>query len=106
MDIELDILLREPESGEWREDARNTLVLLAGLDAVGSGQALLKVLALALARSRHEIETTPERDDKQLRRDLVFKLGGNDTVKQVLGLPAQAREALKAIEAEAKGVQT
>ena len=105
MEIELDSLLRdhESESGEWREDARNVLVLVAGLDAVGAGQALLTVLGLALAQAHHEIDTAPERDDKQLRRDLVFKLGGNDAVKQVLGLPAQARAVLKQIEAEVKG---
>lgn len=97
MEIDLEALLKD-EGDQWVEKARSTLTLLASLASLEAGRALMAVLQKALDRSHREIDVAPERDDKQLRRDLVFKLGGHDTARALLALPDQARRVLEAID--------
>lgn len=74
------------------------LTLIADALEYGSSKALLHACTVQRDFLRVEVEDRPQRDDKELRNDIIYKLGAISALNWVLSFPTNAREFISSIE--------
>jgi len=89
--FDLEKLLKD-ENGEWIEGTQRILVSLAGANDTDIGRALETVLARWIAQRNLAQATHPERNDKDLSKDWVYRAG---TIAAVEAVRQLAKEAEK-----------
>jgi len=94
---ELSTLINESmrdENGQWLPDAERYLVEAAMVEDVPSGAALFKIADGVQDRMRITDEERPMRDDQDLSKDLVYRLGMRAGISLVRAIPVAARAVI------------
>lgn len=64
----------------------------------GSSRAMIHAVTVQRDQLRREVEDRPQRDDSELRNDIVYKLGCIAALNWVLSFPTRARELITSFE--------
>ena len=74
------------------------VTLIADALEYGSSRAMIHAITVQRDFLRQEVEDRPQRDDKELRNDIVYKLGCIAALNWVLSFPNVARELIMSHE--------
>ena len=83
------------QDGEWTLGAEQSLVRASSAKEVPASAALMALAGLLVEQQRQEDEESPKRDDKDLKKDIVYRLGMRKGISMVLGIPDAARKIIK-----------
>jgi hypothetical protein len=72
--------------------------LLADSLEYGSSRALIYAITKQRDQLRIEVEDRPQRDDSELRNDIIYKLGTIAALNWILSIPTKARELITSFE--------
>jgi hypothetical protein len=64
----------------------------------GSSRALIHAITVLRDHLRQEVEDRPQRDDTELRNDIVYKIGMIAALNWALSIPTKARELITSFE--------
>ena len=72
------------------------LINLARIKEVGPGKAIFKVIQGKYDEISKSVDENPERNDTHLKKDIVYKLGQLNILKQLLNLPEKTDKFIQA----------
>lgn len=68
--------------------------MIAGASSVGASRALLKAAGIRRDKIRDQVESEPKQD-KNLKEDVVYKLGAISGLKFIIDLPGKANDHIQ-----------
>ena len=97
--IRIEACLRDA-MGEWDTESERLLLAASMAEGVPAASAMTEIAGRMVDRLREEDEEAPMRDDKDLSKDLVYRLGVRRGLRMAREIPLAARSI---IEEQRKG---